>query len=270
MMSKLLSEIRMLAGLFICVILLACTFTGVRARAEQTPVIAVASSLQFAIDELTSAFTDLTGRRVSVALGASGNFARQIRQGAPFEVFLAADEEITTALADDGFTDGAGAVYAEGRLALYVPHGSPLLPDPELDDLAAALDDGRLRRFAIANPDHAPYGARAREVLERRGIWDAIVPRLVMGEAVAQAAQFAASGNAEGGLIAGSLAGSPELVARGTFVLVPSDRHGPLRQRIVLLKDAGPVARAFYEFVLGPQARAILKTHGFGQPDAPS
>lgn len=268
-MPMLRSEIRALGGLFLCVILFACSLAGAPARAEQTPVIAVASSLQFAIDEITSAFTDLTGARVSVALGASGNLARQIRQGAPFEVFLAADEEFTTALAQDGFTEDAGVVYAEGRLALYVPNGSPLMPDPELDDLAAALDDGRLRRFAIANPDHAPYGARAREVLERKGIWDAIVPRLVMGEAVAQAARFAASGNAEGGLIAASLAGSPELAARGTFVLVPSERHGPLRQRIVLLNEAGLVARAFYAFVLGPQVRAILEAHGFGRPDAP-
>ncbi len=250
--------------------MLAVVATGSPPRADEAPVIAVASSLQFAIDDLTAAFAKREGAQVTVVLGASGNLARQIRQGAPFELFLSADEQLSEALARDGLAQDPGVIYAEGRLALFVPHGSPLAANPDLGDLAAALADGRLRRFAIANPDHAPYGARAREMLENAGIWEAIAPRLVIGETVAQAAQFAASGNAEGGLIAASLAGSPELAARGTFALISANRHAPLRQRMVLLMNARSVARDFYLFVQGPEAQSILEANGFGRGDAPN
>ena len=239
------------------------------AQAAQAQVVAAASSLQFAIGEIAAHFSAETGAEVTVALGSSGNLARQIRQGAPYEIFLSADESFADALARDGFADGPARVYAQGRLALFVPHGSPLAPDPTLQDLRAALADGRLHRFAIANPDHAPYGDRARAVLTGAGLWAAVEPHLVIGEAVSQAAQFAASGNAEGGLIAASLAAAPELAARGDFALVPAGRHAPLLQRMVLLRGAGPQARDFFAYLEGDAARAIFAAHGFARPDAP-
>jgi molybdate transport system substrate-binding protein len=147
-----------------------------------------------------------------------------------------------------------------------VPHGSPLEADGTLDDLAAALADGRLDRFAIANPEHAPYGKRAEEALRHKGLWEAIVPRLVLGENVSQAAQFATSANAQGGVIAYSLALSPPVSALGAYELVPEDWHSPLLQRMVLLEDAGPVAERFYAFIQEPAARAIFGRYGFGLP----
>ncbi len=138
---------------------------------------------------------------------------------------------------------------------------SPLAPDGRLDDLAAALAERRVTRFAIANPEHAPYGKRAEEALRHRGLWDAIQPALVLGENVAQAAQFAVSGNAQGGLIAHSLAVAPPL-ADTASALVPADYHSPLRQRMALTAKAGPVAEAFYAFLQGPKARAILDDYG--------
>jgi molybdate transport system substrate-binding protein len=240
-----------------------------QARAQSGPVIAAASDLQFAIEEIAAAFTAETGREVRITLGSTGNFARQIREGAPFAIFMAADEAFVRDLHRDGFTRDAGDLYAIGRIALMLPEGSPLEPDGSLADLAAALEDGRLTRFAIANPEHAPYGMRAEEALRHAGLWDRIQPHLVLGENVSQAAQFALSGNAQGGIIAWSLALSPTLSALGAHALIPEDWHEPLRQRMVLLRDAGPEAEAFYAYMNGPAARAIMERYGFVLPDVP-
>jgi molybdate transport system substrate-binding protein len=236
------------------------------ARAGEAPVIAGASDLQFAIEEITTAFRAKTGMQVKLSMGSSGNFARQIRQGAPFQMYLSADEDYVLDLARDGFTRDDGALYAIGRIVIMAPHGSPLKPDAALDDLEAALSDGRVRRFAIANPEHAPYGRAAREALEHRKLWAPIKPLLVMGENVSQAAQFATSANAQGGIVAYSLALAPRVSALGTFALIPEEWHQPLRQRMVLLKNAGPVAERFYDYVQRPAARAIFRKYGFVLP----
>jgi molybdate transport system substrate-binding protein len=143
---------------------------------------------------------------------------------------------------------------------------SRLTPDAELKQLAAALDAGTLRRFAIANPEHAPYGRAAREALERAGLWSRLEGRLLLGENAAQAAQFAASGSADGGIIPLSLALAPALAGAGRHVLIAEGWHQPLRQRVVLLKGAGSAARRFYEYVQQPAARAILARYGFQAP----
>jgi molybdate transport system substrate-binding protein len=156
-----------------------------------------------------------------------------------------------------------------GRIGLFVPRGSPVTADARLRGLATALRAGRVQRFAIANPEHAPYGRAAREALQRAGLWDAIAPRLVLGENVSQATQFATSGSAQGGIIPLSLALTPQVKAAGTFVLLPADWHRPLRQRAVLVKGAGPTAEAFYTYLHGREARAILARHGFTLPEGP-
>lgn len=239
---------------------------GQAARASDVPVIAVASDLSFAITELAQNFTAETGQEVRISLGATGNLARQIRAGAPFQMFMAADESFVHGLAAEGLTRDAGVLYAEGRVSIIVPAGSALQADGELEDLRRALGDGRVSRFAIANPDHAPYGQRAKEALEHSGLWDAIQPHLVLGENVAQAAQFAMSGNTEGGLIAHSLALAPELATRGTSALVPSEWHDPLLQRMVLLPSAGAVAEAFYTYIQTDAAKSVLARYGFSLP----
>jgi molybdate transport system substrate-binding protein len=234
---------------------------------DDTPVIAAASDLQFAVEEIAAAFADETGMRVRLSLGSTGNFARQIREGAPFEIFMAADEQFIAELYDEGLTRDAGALYAIGRLVLMVPHGSPLIPDGNLDALAHLLTQGQITRFAIANPDHAPYGMRAREALMKRGLWNELQPFMVLGENVSQAAQFALSGNAEGGVIAYSLARAPQVAPLGTYELIPEDWHEQLRQRMALLNNAGPVAEAFYAYMMEPSARAIMERHGFALPE---
>ena len=236
------------------------------AQAQDAPTDAAASDLQFALTEVAAAFHAKTGQEVKLAFGSSGNFARQIRQGAPFELFFSADEKFVADLAAAGFTMDDGTLYAIGRIVIVVPNGSSLKADGTLNDLSLALKDGRLKKFAIANPEHAPYGRRAEEALRHAGLWDELKDRLVLGENVSQAAQFATSGGAEGGIIAYSLALSSELSKLSTYALIPEDWHEPLRQRMVLLKGAGETARNFYEFVQSPDARAILKRYGFVLP----
>ena len=236
------------------------------AAPSRAPVIAAAADLQFALGDVAGAFLRETGQDVRLTFGSSGNFARQIRQGAPFEMFLSADEDYVLDLMRDGFTRNEGDLYAIGRIAILVPTGSPLRADGSLEDLRRALNDGRLTRFAIANPEHAPYGQRAEEALRRAGLWEAIESRLVLGENVAQAAQFALSGSSQGGIVAYALALSPRLASQGAHAQIPAEWHSPLRQRMVLLRGAGAVAESFYAFARSPEARAILRRYGFLLP----
>ncbi len=237
------------------------------ALAADVPPIAAAADLHAALPEVASLFRKATGRAVNLTFGSSGNFAQQIRNGAPFEVFLSADEGYVRMLAAAGRTEGDGALYAIGRIGLFQPRRSGIVADSRLADLAAALRDGRLRRFAIANPEHAPYGRAAREALQRTGLWRAIEPRLVLGENVAQATQFALSGSAQGGIIPLSLALTPQVKAAGAFALIAADWHEPLRQRAVVLKGAGATARAFHDFLRTPPARGVFRRHGFVLPN---
>jgi molybdate transport system substrate-binding protein len=237
------------------------------AHAQNPPTVAAASDLQFALEEAAQVFQRETGQTVRLSFGSSGNFHRQIAQGGPFEIFMSADEGYVLDLAAKGLTEDEGVLYAEGRLALIVPTGSPLAADGSLDDLARALAAGKVNKFAIANPDHAPYGRAARQALEAKGLWEGLQGRLVFGENVSQAAQFATSGSAEGGIIAHSLALSPKVSQLGTWALIPADQHAPLRQRMALVKGAGETARAFYAFIQTPPARAVLERYGFTMPE---
>jgi molybdate transport system substrate-binding protein len=235
-------------------------------QAQTLPTVAAASDLKFAIEEVAMRFEKETGQKLRLVFGSSGNFKTQILQGAPFHLFMSADERFVYELADAGKTEDRGRAYALGRIGIMVPPGSPLKPDGELKDLAAALKDGRLQKFAIANPDHAPYGLRAKEALQHAGLWEAIQPKLVLGENIAQTAQFATSGSTQGGIIALSLALAPTVAKTGSFQLIPEAWHQPLKQRMVLVKGAPPVARAFYEYVSTPAAQEIMVRYGFAMP----
>lgn len=244
----------------------ACGAAMTLAQAQPVPSIAAAADLKFALEEVAAQFERDTRQQVKLVFGSSGNFYAQLQQGAPFQMFLSADEDLVFKLADAGKTLDRGRLYAVGRIGLIVPHGSALKADTELKDLASALKDGRLQKFAIANPEHAPYGRRAEEALRHAGLWDAIRPRLVLGENISQAAQFATSGSAQGGIIALSLAKAPAVAQLGTFALIPESWHQPLRQRMVLMKDAAPAVRAFYDYLSTPAAQSVMTRYGFAMP----
>ena len=240
--------------------------TGAGVSAQRPPTVAAAANLNFALTEIANQFKADRGTSVEVVFGASGTLTRQIQDGAPFELFLAADEEFPNQLAKAGLTRDAGVVYAVGRLVIFAPNGSPLAVDERLDGLARVIKSGKAGRFAIANPDVAPYGKAAESVLRKRGLWDAIRPQLVLGDTIAQAAQFATTGNAIGGLVAYSLVLGPGFAERGKYAVIPESDHQPLRQRMVLLKRAGATATQFYDYLQGKTAKAILRKHGYGVP----
>ena len=235
-------------------------------QAQPVPTVAAASDLKFALEAVAARFEQDTGHRLRLVFGSSGQFRSQILQGAPFHLFMSADERFVFDLADAGRTLDRGRLYAYGRIGILVPRASTLKADGQLKDLAAALKDGRLQKFAIANPEHAPYGMRAREALQHAGLWEAIVPKLVYGENISQAAQFATSGSTQGGIVAQSLARAPSLAQLGDFALIPEAWHQRLAQRMVLIEGAPPAAHAFYDYIATPAAQQIMRRYGFEMP----
>ena len=242
-------------------------FASANAAQADAPALAAASDLKFAVEEIAAQFRASTGREVKPVFGSSGNFYRQIEQGAPFQIFMSADEDFVHKLADAGKTEDHGHLYGIGRIVLFARHGSALKVDPQLAGLKGTVKAGAIRRFAIANPEHAPYGRAAEQALKKTGLWESLRQKLVLGENVSQAAQFATGGSAEGGIFAYSLALSPQIAKLGEYVLIPEDMHDPLRQRMALVKGAGETARAFYRYLQEPAARAVFKRYGFVLPD---
>ena len=229
--------------------------------------IAAAADLRFAMAALVAEWDAADpGIAVGPTYGSSGNFFAQISAGAPIDVLFSADAEYPRALEKAGFAaSGSTRLYAIGQIVVWVPLGSPL--DVETHGIEA-LTDPSVRAVAIANPEHAPYGRAAVAAMRAAGIYDAVEPRLVLGENVSQAAQFVATGNADAGVIALSLALAPPLVDEGRYVIVPTDTYPRLEQGAVVLDAAVDpnAAHAFLDFVLGPRGRAVLDGYGFLPP----
>lgn len=236
------------------------------AQAEQSPRIAAASSLQFALPEVLAEFKRQTGHSVRVTYGSSGNFRRQIVQGAPFEMFLSANESYVDALVVRDLTIGSGLIYAQGRISMIVPNNSSIKLTDNLLGLSEALDRGEVNRFAIANPDHAPYGRAAREALKTFGLWDTIQPFIIKGESASQATQFAVSGSSQGGIVPYALAISPAISKSNQVGLISRSSHQPIGQRMVLLKGASEVTRQLYSFIVSVDAQKIFTQYGFETP----
>jgi molybdate transport system substrate-binding protein len=239
--------------------------TGAHAQ-DAAPLVGAAATLQFALVEVAGRFRAETGQAVRLTFGSSGNIVRQIEQGSPVELFFSADEAFVFRLAESGHVRDRGVLYAVGRIVLLVPPGSPIRAETGLEGVRAALDAGQLRRFAIANPEHAPYGRAAEQVLRGAGLWERIRPHLAIGENVAQAAQFALAGGSQGGIVAYSLAVAPAMRGRASFQLLPETLHEPLRQRMALTRRAGTVAERFHAYMQEPAAREIMHRHGFLLP----
>ena len=237
-----------------------------RAWASEGPLVAAASDLTGALPLIAERFRRAGGATVRLTFGSSGALTRQIEAGAPFEVFLSAEASLPRRLAAAGRTEGAGRVYGQGRLVLFARTGSRVRAAGGTAELIQALRDGRIRRLAIANPDHAPYGRAAREALTALGVWRLAEPRLVLGDSAAQAARFAMTGGTDAGLLPLSLALGPELARAGAHARIDPALHAPLVQTVVLLRGAGREARAFFDFLATPPARAVLRDFGLA-PD---
>ena len=221
--------------------------------------VAVASNFAHAAREIGVAFEEATGHTVALAFGSTGKHYAQIRNGAPMDVLLAADDWRPELLEDEGLAvSGSRRTYALGRLVLW--SRDPTLIDSEGD----VLRSGAFRFLAVANPKLAPYGAAAKEVLEHFGVWDALEGRIVRGENVGQALQYVDSGNADLAFIAVSQL-TEERRASGSLWKVPSELHSPIRQQALLLRDL-PAARQFMAFLDGGEAAAIIDRFGYEVP----
>jgi len=230
------------------------------------PVIAGAADLKFALEEIAAAFKEDTGREVNLVLGSSGNLYRQIGQDAPFRMFLSADEGFVFKLADAGKTVDRGELYAIGRIVILVPHGSPLKADGKLERSGRGARGRQAREVRHREPGACAVRKALRGSAEACRAVGKIKDRLVLGENVSQAAQFATSGGTQGGIVAYSLALAPAVARLGSHALIPDTWHEPLRQRMVLLKGADETTRAFYRYMRRPAARAIMERYGFVLP----
>ncbi len=237
------------------------------ATAANSPIIAAASSVKFALQEIAEAFYHDTGNRIRISYSSSGNLTRQIQQGAPFELLLSANAGYTEQLYQQNKTLGQSITYALGRLVLITEKNTSLTLDKQLSAIKILTETGNLKRFAIANPLHAPYGVAAQEVLQQLGLWESIKPHLVVGENVAQAAQFASSGAAQVGLVSYSIALAPALQNRTRTLLIPASLHRPLQQTMVLLHNAGETSKLFFIYLQQHKARAILARYGYSVPE---
>lgn len=238
--------------------LLAC---GKKESSPDTIKVAAASDLAYAFEELGAEFTRKTGKKVVFSFGSTGLLARQLSEGAPYDVFAAANVSFVDDVVKAGACDGATrAMYARGRIVVW--SGNAVQPAPKS---LADLGDGRFVKLAIANPDHAPYGRAARQALEASGLWDTLRPRLVYGENILQTLQFAETGNAEAAFAALSLA----IVKKdGNYFVVDDTLHAPIDQGLVVCKHGGnpAVGADFARYVNSEEGRAIMKRYGFLLP----
>jgi molybdate transport system substrate-binding protein len=246
---------------------------GNPAPAQSTPsraiTLAAASDLQFALPRIAAAYTEKTGQTLQITYGSSGNLSAQIANGAPFDVLLSADATYPKSLISSGnAVPDSLTLYARGCLVVWF---GPAIGEPQ-QATVAALATPVYRHIAIANPKHAPYGRAAVAALKSAGVYDAVAPKLVLGENISQTAQFVESGNADAGLVALSLLQAAPSEHKGVWKLVPLESYPPLDQAAVITMRGAknPTARGFVEFLKSPEAQKILQRYGFRPPSSRS
>jgi molybdate transport system substrate-binding protein len=231
----------------------------------QEIMVAAAADLASVFPQVAEKFQKETGKKVKLNFGSSGQFLLQIENGAPFDVFFSADLQYPQRLEAEGLTQpGSIYKYATGKLVLYVPNGSAVDPSQGLRVLLSS----QVKKIAIANPQHAPYGRAAVEALKKEGLYDALQSKLVMGENISQAAQFVQSGSADAGIVALSLALSPAMKSAGRFAELPTSSYTPLEQAAVILKSSRDKAAAalFLDYIRKPEIVSLLSRYGFTAP----
>lgn len=230
----------------------------------QPTTIAVAANMKDAFTEITTAFKATSKSEMKIVYGSSGNFAAQIMNGAPFNLFVAADEHFPLELYKNGKTINEGSVYAIGKLALIVRNSTGVkLADNKADIAKAIL---RANKVAIAKPELAPYGRAAVEYLKAEGLWEIAKGKLVYGDNVGAATTYVLTGAADLGFTALSLAKSPEVLIEANYLSLNSKLYEPIKQRMILIKGAPPEALEIYRFIQSPQAKSILQKYGYITP----
>lgn len=245
------------------ILTLAFLLTLLASQAQKVNV-AAAANLRYVLEEIKTAYVKQNPKaKVNLTFGSSGTLVQQILNGASFDLFMAADNEFPLKLKEKGMTTGSMSTYAYGKLAIY----STTL-DVEHKGLEV-LKDASVTKIAIANPETAPYGSRSVELLKELKLYDRLKNKIVLGENISQAAQFAFTGNAEIGFVALSLALAPEMIGKGRYYIVPQKLYEPVEQACILIKT--PVlnteAGKFKKFVLSLATKAIWEKYGYSVPE---
>jgi molybdate transport system substrate-binding protein len=232
----------------------------------QEITVAAAADLQFAMQEIGTRFQQESGKTVKLIYGSSGNFAQQLQNGAPFDMFFSANLDYPKQLETAGLTEpGSFYQYAIGKIVVWVPNDSKL-------DLSAglkALLDPSIKKIAIANPQHAPYGKAAVAALQKESIYDQVKDKFVLGENISQTASFVASGSADVGIIALSLALSPNMKDKGRYAEVPAGDYPAIEQACVIVRSSKnkDIAQLFEKFIQSPPIKEVFKKYGFAIPN---
>lgn len=230
----------------------------------QVATIAVAANMKDAFAEIAAEFKSTGKPEMRVVYGSSGNFAAQIMNGAPFSLFIAADEQFPLELFKNGKTVDDGSIYAIGKLVIITKTSSGIYLSDSKSDIAKAIS--KANKVAIAKPEIAPYGRAAVQYLKAEGLWDLAKDKLVYADNIGSATTYVASGAADLGFTAFSLAKSPELLRQTSYVAVDTKMYEPIKQRMVLIKGAPQEAQDLYRFMQGPKAKAILQKYGYSTP----
>lgn len=224
---------------------------------------AVAANFTAPVQQIAALFEKETGNTVKLSFGATGKFYSQIKEGAPFDVLLAADEKTPMLMEREGLAvANTGFVYAMGKLVLWSSTTG------YVDDKGAVLSNGSYNKLSYADPKLAPYGLAAQETLHKLNLWDKVQSKLVTGDSITQAYQFAATGNAELAFIALSQITKEGKVAEGSWWIVPAELYSPIKQGAVLLTAAKDkaAAQAFLNYLKSEKALAIIRSFGYGLP----
>ena len=236
--------------------------TAASAFAQQELTVAAAADLQSVMQEIASRFEKTAGAHVKLSFGSSGNFFAQIQNGAPFDLFFSADVDYPKKLDAAGLAaPGSLYQYARGRIVLWVPKNSPV----DVSKGLSAVADPAVRKLAIADPTHAPYGRAAQAALQKSGLWNDVSVKLVLGQNISQTAQFVQSGNADAGILALSLVLSPAMKDQGKYFEIQQELYPPLQQAAIILSRSQhkELAERFMQFLKSDQIRALLKQYGF-------
>jgi molybdate transport system substrate-binding protein len=240
-----------------------CFVAALGAAHAEKVTVAAAADLKYAMADIAQAFEKThPNDKIEVVYGSSGKFFTQIQQGAPYDLYFSADIQYPRELEKAGLAATKVTPYAFGRIVLW----SPVMDASKMT--LESLTNPDIKHLAIANPKHAPYGKRAEEALKSAGVWDKVEPKLVYGENISHTAQLVETGNAQVGVIALSLAKSPQMESKGKYWLIPDKLHEPLEQGYIVTKrgENNAAAKAFAAYMGSPEARAVMVRYGFVLP----
>lgn len=239
-----------------------CLVTSLATAADQ-PLVAVASNLTQALTEIADQYQASSGIKVKLSFGSSGNFSRQILQGAPYQVFISADQSNVDFLIANGKKPLRNQAFAQGQIGFFIPAGSQLSGITDLNGIIEAIEFGNYNRLAIANPEVAPYGLAAEQALASAGVWIINRHKLLIGENIAQTVQFCLAGGIDIGIVPTSAAIQPEVRGHGNFIPIPPDWYQPIQQFLVLLTDSNPSATRFFNYLMDKESQAVLIKYGY-------